>query len=262
MLTFFSQNVWNSNPCDFRIKLIRSLVSDFNADICMFQEFGPYSVRNAKEPLHILMSDEYIEACPDVSDKNYTPVFYKKDCFDVIDSGYLLYDGLNDADSKSVSWVVLKDKKNGNSFAVASTHFWWMAEKEEDFTQRLANVDQLKEVCDGIVAKHNVPVIVSGDFNNGKNSEQGEEPYKKMLSIGFKDVRLIADVTTDMMTHHKYPVQMPDDTFEKGEMPERNLDNIFVYGDFDVKAKMFDVLTSDKALTTSDHCPLIAKIEL
>ena len=261
MLTFYSQNVWNSNPCDFRIKLIRSLVSDFNADICMFQEFGPYSVRKANPPMHAIMSDAYVEACPDVSDKNYTPVFYKKGHFEVIANGYLLYDGLNDADSKSVSWIVLKDNKSGTSFAVASTHFWWMAEKEEDFAQRLANVDQLKEVCDGIIAKHNVPVIIGGDFNNGAFSEQGEEPYKKMLSLGFKDMRLISEKTTDCFTHHEYPVEMPDGTFTKGEMPERNLDNIFIYGDFDVKALSFDVITSDKALTSSDHCPLIGCIE-
>jgi len=261
MLTFYSQNVWNSNPCHFRTPIVRSLVSDFNADICMFQEFGPFSVRKGDKPLQNLMSDEYTEICPYISHKNYTPVFYKTDCFDLIDDGYLLYDGLNDADSKSVSWCVLKDKRNGVMFAVASTHFWWMFDNEEDFAQRLANVDQLRAVCDGIIAKHNVPVIIGGDFNNGAFSEQGEEPYKKMLSLGFRDMRLVSEKTTDCLTHHEYPVEMPDGTFTKGEMPERNLDNIFIYGDFDVKALSFDVITSDKALTSSDHCPLIGCIE-
>ena len=262
MLTFFSQNVWDSSPCHYRNELIRSLVSDFNADICMFQEFGPYTIRSGDKPLHILMSDEYVEACPDFSHKNCTPVFFKKDCFDVLDCDYMLFDGLNNWDTKSISWVVLKDKRSGSVFAVVSPHFWWMYEKQEDFKQRLANVDQLKEVCDGIIAKHNVPVIIGGDFNNGKNSVQGEEPYDKMLAVGFKDMRIVSEKTTDMYTHHAYPIELPDGTFTKGEIPIRNLDNIFVYGDFDVKAVSFDVITNDKALTSSDHCPLIGCIEI
>ena len=262
MLTFFSQNVWNHNPCEYRIGLIRSLIADCKADVCMFQECGPYSVRKGTNPIQKRMSDGYAENCSSVADKNYTPVFCKKERFAVLDEGYLLYDGLNDADSKSVSWVVLRDRADGSTFAAASTHFWWMAAREKDFEQRLANVDQLKAVCDGIVAKHGVPVIIGGDFNNGKNADQGDASYRKMLSLGFRDVRLIAASTTDTLTHHSDPVEMPDETFRKGELPVRTLDHLFVYGAFTGKAVSFSVLTSDEALASSDHCPLIAEIVL
>ena len=174
----------------------------------------------------------------------------------------MLYDGLNNVDSKSISWVILKDKKSGDEFAAVSTHFWWMYESEKDFEQRLANVDQLKDVCDKIIEKYNVPIVIGGDFNNGENSEQGDEPYKKMLSLGFRDLRLIAKNSTDMYTHHDYPIEMSDETFEKAVMPVRNLDNLLLYGDFNVNVDTFDVITSDKALTSSDHCPLIGYISL
>ena len=262
MLTIFCQNVWDSNPCHYRNQLIRSLVSDYNADICMFQEFGTNTTRTGNSPLQNLLSDEYTEGCAAAAQKNFTPVFYKSERFDLIDSGYTLYEGLNNVDSKSISWAVLNDKENGSSFVAVSTHFWWMYDSERDFKQRLENVDQLKSVCDEIIAKYNLPIIIGGDFNNGENSVQGEEPYKKMLSLGFKDLRLIAKKSTHMYTHHDYPIQMPDDTFEKAVMPVRNLDYIFVYGNFDVTVEEFDVITTDKALTSSDHCPLVGHIVL
>lgn len=262
MLTIYCQNVWNHTPASYRNKLIRSLAEDNNADICLFQEFGPETTRAARVPLDGLMNDVYQEACEEYNDRNYTPVFYKKDKFNFVDGGYFLYEGLNDANSKSVTWAVLEEKATATKFAVISTHFWWKFDSEKDNQQRLRNVEQLQEICDFIIEKHNVPVVVGGDLNNGKNSEQGEEPYEYMKQKGFMDTRLYADVTTDELTHHEYPILVENGDYVKGGMPERTLDYIFTYGNYDVKAKKFDVLTSDKALESSDHCPLIAEIEI
>lgn len=261
MITFYSQNVWNSFPTSYRNTLISSLISDFDADICVFQECGPKTTRSGEAPLPELLEDTYAEVCPDIADSNYTPVFYKKDKFDVPDSGYFLYDGLNDSNSKSVTWAVLKEKASSVRFAAVSTHFWWMSESEKDNEQRLKNVDQLYELCESVIKKYDVPVIIGGDFNNGKNAEQGDEPYKYMLQKGFCDIRLGADETTDEYTHHDYPILNEDGTFEKGALPKRNLDYIFTYGIYPVKAKKFDVITSQKALDSSDHCPLIGELE-
>ena len=261
MLTFYDQNVWNHNPSGYRNGLIREIVKDMNADVCAFQEFGPNSTRQGNPALDVLMLDEYNEVCPELRDVTYTALFYKKDRFDLIDSGHFLYDGLNDCNSKSVTWAVLEDKETKKRFAAMSTHFWWNFVSPEDFEQRLQNVDQIEALCKEVIAKHNVPVIIGGDFNNGKDSEQGDEPYQKMLKKGFRDIRLTADKTTDSYTHHDYPEEKEDGTWVTDAELVRTLDQIFTYGEYDIKALEFDVLASQIALDSSDHCPLIGKFE-
>ncbi len=260
MIKLYSHNVWNKAPTGWRNKIIRELISDFDADFCTFQECAPYTIRTGDAPLPSLMADCYVELMEELKDKNFTPVYYKRDKFSVLDSGYYLYTGLNDADSKSVSWGVFEDKETGEKIAVASTHFWWMFDSEKDNLQRLENVKELKELCEKIIKKHNVPVIIGGDFNNGFNADQGDEPYKKMLSEGFLDIRLTAKETTDMLTHHKEPLLKDDGTWENIDMPIRTIDNIFIYGE-GIKAENFNVLTSEKALVSSDHCPLLGCFE-
>jgi len=265
MITLYNHNIWNSNPAGYRNTLVRSLVADFDADVCTFQECGPRSCRIGDPSITALMEDVYAEAAPEFAGVNYTPVFYRKDRFHCIDSGYFVYEGLNDAQSKTVTWAVLEDKATARRYAFASTHFWWMFRGEEDTNQRIRNAMQLKEVCDSIIAKYHLPVIIGGDFNNGKNSPQVGIPYQKMLEMGFRDIRCLAEVSTDeeFTCRDSYPIQKEDGTFEKAPVPpEYCIDYIFVYGNDPVTVKQFHIETNDKALTASDHCPLIGKFDL
>lgn len=261
MICFYDQNIWNAAPTEYRNGLVRLLVDDFDADVCAFQECSPKTNRAGENPIDKLMSDKYTEVCPDKADKNFTPIFYKTEKFNLIDSGYILYDGLNDMNSKSVTWAVFEQKDSKDKFAAISTHFWWKCDSEADNEQRLNNVLQLKKICDSIVCQYDVPVIIGGDFNNGKKAEQGDMPYKSMLKNGFCDIRLCAKESTDEFTHHEYPILTDEGTYVDGAMPIRNLDNIFTYGTKAISVKKFDVITSQKALNSSDHCPLIGYFE-
>ncbi len=261
MLTVYSQNVWNHFPTSFRNNLIRTLIDDFDADLCAFQECGPETIRVGEASLPSLMRNDYDEVCPEYADRNFTPIFYKRDKFSITDSGYFLFDGMNDCDSKSVTWAVFLDKITGKSFGFVSTHFWWMFESEKDDLQRIENVRQLKEICDTLVEKYSVPVIVCGDINSGVNKPQGEGAYQEMLKKGFSDIRYTAEETTDAFTHHDYPEMNERGNYVKGTMPTGNLDYIFTYGKKKAKAKKFDVMTTQEALNSSDHCPLVAWFE-
>ena len=83
MITFYDQNIWNAVPAEYRNKIVRSLVEDFNPDVCAFQECGPERNRVGGAPIMDLMGDVYVEATPEFADRNYTPVLYKKDKFDL-----------------------------------------------------------------------------------------------------------------------------------------------------------------------------------
>ena len=258
----YCQNVWNFNPSEYRNTLIASLIGDFDADVCCFQECGPGTNRAGAAPLPKLLEATYSEVCPEFADRNYTGLFYKTEKYNLIDSGYFLYTGLNDANSKSVAWAVIEDKTTQKRVLVGSTHFWWMFRGEDDNLQRLQNVAELKAFCEKMTKEYNIPAIIGGDFNNGINSEQGEEPYNKMIQEGFCDVRHTAEETTDSFTHHEYPILNDEGIYVDGAMPERNLDYIFTYGDSEIKAKKFEILTTQKALDSSDHCPLLATFEI
>ncbi|MBQ9097678.1 MAG: hypothetical protein IJY55_04710 [Clostridia bacterium] len=265
MIKLYDQNVWNVLPIDNRSVLVRSMVEQFDADFCAFQECGPNTSRTGETPLPVLMSDKYAEVCPEKAGVNYTPVFYKKEKYNVLEADYHVYTGFNDVNSKTLTWGVFEDKETGEKIAIGSTHFWFKNESEIDNQQRIQNANELKEACDYIVAKYDIPVIVSGDFNNGRNAETGDAPYHYMIEQGFKDIRHIAEETTDGFTYHDYPVL--DE--EKGiyvnrpdALPFCDFDFIFIYGPDKIKAKKFEILTSEKALNSSDHCPLLGVFEI
>lgn len=265
MLLVYNHNIWNHNPTECRNTYVRELIEECDADVCTFQECGPHSSREGNAPIWKLMSDKYTEASIKTAPTSYTTLFFKTERFDLVEDGFLLYDGLNDSNSKSITWALLKEKESGKQFIIMSTHFWWMFEGQKDNQQRLQNVEQLQTLCDELIEKYNLPIIIGGDFNNGKNSLQGEEPYHTMLKKGFNDIRFSASISTDAHTccDENYPVLLEDgETYVKYEKPaDITIDYIFTYGENQPKALEFDVLVSDKACASSDHRPLIGCFE-
>ena len=260
-IRLFSHNIWNFDTYN-RNGLIAGLIRKYDSDVCHFQECSPRTSRAGETAIQKLLLPEYKEACAEYAHKNFTPVFYKKDRFLEIDSGYILFDGKNDADSKSVTWAVLEDKENGERIAVASTHFWWKYDNEEDDLQRVENARCVKKICSMIEEKYSLPVVVSGDLNCGTNSKQGSHGYDELVRLGMRDVRYIAKETTDMFTHHSYPILNDEGVFEKGVMPKVTLDHAFVSGEFPIEFLRFDVLTEQDALDSSDHCPLLVDFSI
>lgn len=261
MIVLYDQNIWNHLPAN-RNRLVRDLVTKFDADFCTFQECGPDTNRVGPEPMYDLMSDVYEEICKDKSDISYTAVFYKKDKYHVLDSGFHIYTGMNDCNSKTVTWGVFEDK-DSKKVAVISTHFWWMDEKKEDEEQRIQNAVELQQICRNILSKYNIPILIGGDLNNGKGTSLGDLPYRTMLQKGFVDIRLTADETTDSYTalDNCYPVLNENGVFvPNGSVPCVTIDYIFTYG-AEIKAKKFDVITTPEAMSSSDHCPLVAYFE-
>lgn len=259
-ITLYCQNVWNHRYGN-RNALINELVREYDADVCCFQECGPKTTRVGAQPIEDLLSDVYSEVYTEVGKLNYTPVFYKKEKFDCVECGYFLYEGKNDANSKSVTWAILRDKNTDLRFGVCSTHFWWKSDGEEDNIQRIANAKALADCVERLKTEYDVPVVACGDLNCGRHSSQGEDPYLA-LKERLLDAREKSPVTTDMLTHHSYPVEHEDGSYTEGEMPKRTLDHVFFTEHKNINCLSFDVDVTPKALSTSDHCPLIFKYEI
>lgn len=262
-ITFYGQNIWgnmaktecisNRNAC------IRDMIVAYDADICCFQECNPRTSRAGDTAIELLLKDIYEEVPTAVGKDNYTPVFYRRDRFFVVESGFTAYEGLNDSGSKSITWAVMEEKGSGVRFGICSTHFWWKSTGEVDNAQRLENAAVLLERIRDLEARYDIPVFATGDLNCGKLASQGEEPYL-WLKERLIDIRLYADETTDAFTHHPYPWRDANNVYHATLTPQKNiLDHFFVTENPNVQLHSFSVDNSAVSLTSSDHSPMIVR---
>lgn len=261
-ITMYDQNIWGNMAKDQRIAnrngLIKELIWEHEPDVCCFQECNPNTSRMGDTAIEKLIAERYTEVPTSAGVLDYTPVFYRTDRFDVVDSGYHCYAGKNDHNSKSITWAILSEKASGVRFGICSTHFWWKSDTDEDNQQRLQNADVLYDCMMGLRDKYDVPVFATGDLNCGAAASQGNAPYLS-LAERLLDARRVATVTNDKFTHHAYPVMDENGIYRNGGVPKRTLDHMFLTEHRNVRVDSFDVDHSQKALDTSDHCPLIVK---
>ncbi len=262
----YNQNIWGNfaaTECiGNRNQLICDLIFDYDADICGFQECNPATSRAQSVDIAKLLQPTYLEIPTDVGNDNFTPVFYRADRFTVVDSGWEKYAGKNDLNSKSITWCVLEEKISHRRLAYVSTHYWWMYDKEEDFIQRLENVDQVYALLQKIQKSYDVAVIMAGDLNCGENSCQGTAPIEKMKKLGLVNLADIAEKKEGHFTEHLYPIRGENDVYYGNFQPNHMLDFAFMLPNDRVCVREFIVDSSEKALSSSDHCPLKIQIEL
>ncbi len=265
-MRIYNQNIWGNMKPDQcianRNDLIRDLIRRYEPDVCCFQECNPKTSRAPEVSIAKKLSDVYEEAAIAFADCNFTPVFYHRERMRLLDSGWFLFDGKNDKNSKSVTWSLLQECATGQRVAVLSVHFWWKWESEEDTLQRRANAAQLTAFCNALGQEHSVPILVCGDLNSGVGAHQGEDAYREMLRLGMKDARSLAVSSTDLPTAHAYPVRNGEGQYVNGGEPFKTLDYVFCYGKLPTLVESFRVLTEQDALDSSDHCPLLVDLRL
>ena len=244
-VTLYNQNIWNSTPVN-RPSLIRDLILEWDADVCCMQECGPRTMRAGENPIGKLLEPRYAEVPTEVGDLNYTPIFYRKERFLLVDSGYILYEGKNDVNSKSITWAIFEETESKVQFGICSTHFWWKYDSEEDNQWRLANAARLFTCMEELRTRYDIPVIAGGDLNCGVASEQGEEPWR-WLCERLMDARAVAPETTDMLTHHAYPIKDENGLYVDADKPCRTLDHVFVTEHPCVRVDSFVIDDSKKA---------------
>lgn len=259
-LTLYDQNIWGNfsreNAVANRNSVIRRLIEAHNADVCCFQECNPKTSRNAENDISALLAPVYAEA-GNIAE-NFTPVYYRRERFELIEWGFHTFEGKNDLNSKSLTYAVLSEKVGGTRFGVISTHFWWESKSAEDDEQRVKNAETILEYVARLAEKFNIPIFAMGDLN----CYEGSDVYKTLCHKLY-DLRKIAAETTDTMTHHDYPIRGDDGLYRAANVkPVRTLDFIFANTQKSVLIERFSVDCSERALTSSDHCPLIAHISL
>ncbi len=176
----------------------------------------------------------------------YSPVFYLKDKYDVLDSGTFWLSETPDKPSfgwdavcrRVCSWAKLQDKKSGTTYVHINTHL--------DHRGALARTNGLQMILD-FAEKFDVPVVCTGDFN----FKEGCELYKQMTSGCLADSKYTAKDTMNNITFNAfYPI------IEKPEAPM-----IIDYVSFTkgVDVEKYRVITDrPDGKFPSDHYPVMA----
>ncbi len=183
----------------------------------------------------------------------FSPIFYKKDKFELIAKGtfwlsetpYKPSKGWDAALNRIVTWVQLKETDTGILFYVYNTHFDHIGDSARYESSRLI----LKKIQEETSAD---PVILMGDLNFTLNSKGYAEIISSENQKGLFDAQFIS--TTGHMGGN-----ITFNGFGESEEPGNKIDFIFVTENITVKRH--SVLAEKyKNRYPSDHYPVLAKI--
>lgn len=180
-----------------------------------------------------------------------SPVFYKKDKYEVLDSGTFWLSKTPNIPSRGwdamynrvCTYAVLRDKDTGFVYAHFNAHF--------DHVGVIARLESVSVVSDKISKICNTfPVVFTGDLND----YEGGDMYNRILETGLRDTKYIAETATGgNTTYHGY-----------SELVEKDapIDFIFV-NNMASSVKSYTVdKTQYNGIYASDHHPVIAQMTL
>ena len=245
-----SSNILFDKTLPDRLHLIADYYRASDADLIGMQE-----VNRVGTELFETLGDVYAPvALRHAEDKHcYTPILYRRDRFDLIESGSELYRSRG-TDTKSMAWAVVSDKNSDKKLAIINSHGSLIlksynleaTDAVEGELWRVDNVCQMLEKKDELREKYgsSLPVFVTGDFNTYAHRESIQN-MKKVLPDS-ADVAILSS-TAGINSFHRLPGRPCDEGTP--------IDFIFVTDDA-VKVLVHCIPTDEASVAISDHCPV------
>lgn len=249
---------WSGYNFDMRTKMQLELFATYAPDVIGCQEFT--SQARAGYFYEGLRNLGYNEVPVNKGSSNYTPLFYDPQRLTVVESGWLLYDGLNDSNSKSVTWAVFETTA-GKRFIGMSTHFYYTSDSAGN-TARVSEAEQLLDVISDIRSNPDyadLPLIMGGDLN----CRLGSAPLTVLSEGGLYSAWETAMEKNDLdgkHSHYNYDstygiymsVQVPTDNYAD------SIDHAYVSEGVTVNS--FKTLYNPYVMVASDHSPELVDI--
>ena len=255
-IRIMSSNIWScSQPTANRDDLLAEVYFKYRPLTIGIQECSP-EIRAEEKSLLDLCAPDYLELNPAPENiTNFTPILYNR-CLTVENSGWILFDGLNNLNSKSITWGLfsLKNKR----FIHINVHYYYET-NEQGAQARQQNSAQLLQLI-GQLQCYQAPVIVTGDFN----CEERSKPLQALLHNG---LTLASSINPQKVcSYHVFPQYDEEKNLFFGGSPlhpsytaEDSLDHIFLQN---AVCTRFVTVQDQEALDASDHCPIYADIEI
>jgi len=278
MLRLMSNNVWNR---DKNAPAWEERGEDCSAParaplfVRMYEETRP-DVIGMQEMTHLMTRELVLRLAAKglnyaVIWGNFTPIFYRPEKLDLLDTAYLLYPeeipgfegAFNDAKSKSALFAVFGEKESGKHLLFVTTHLWWKSGNpaRSSYQQgsdeaRACQVGMLLAKVRELQEKYACPAVVVGDFNTTCVSPA----VQKMLEAGFLPA---GEVATDYATgEHGYHKCDPSGWKPYEPRPAKEaIDHIFVSTAPALTVRRFDRPTPAYYAPASDHFPAFADVE-
>ena len=212
---------------------------DIMCDVIRFSNFDIFGAQEVchdqlQDMLQRLPSYGYIGVGRDdgATRGEYSPIFYQKSRFELLDSGTFwlsetpekVSKGWDAACRRVCSWGYFKDKRSKKRFWFFNTHM--------DHKGKVARVEGAKVVVAKIreMCGERANVILTGDFN----VKQGSAPYKTFVDSGFLvDAYDVAPV--------KFAPSGTFNSFKVGNCTDSRIDHVFISKSFN--AERYGVLT-------------------
>lgn len=255
-MRIMTSNIWGmyfGNPAAERIDAIESTLRKYDADVIGIQEMCPDWYKN---DLAGRLEDTYVFV--GAFKGNHSPLFFKREVFEIIDMGWIRYTGVEDI-SKSVTWAVLEKKADGKRIGVCNTHLWWKAGEEHELI-RENNAKQLLEAMNNIKEKYdNIPVVAFGDFN----SRADGKAMKYLNANGVLSAYDLAEEFSPISSYHGDPVRDENGIYRGVKTTNdktRSLDHIVAKKD-DLNIKVQKIVEDQEILDATDHSPVYIDFE-
>lgn len=253
-LRVMSYNVYVYDALPYsHAKRVNGIVSNITAcspDVFGLQEANP----DWMERLPALLPDyAFVGVGRDDGGKKgeYSPVFYKKDKYTLLDGGTFWFSDTPDVPSKTwlsaynriCSWCLLEDNATGFIFAVLNSHWDHLSIRSRN-NSALLLLEKAEEYAP------DVPVIITGDFN----CKAKTVAYASLIEGGFTDCMYTAPDTDSGATYHGY--------YKTNLSQELPIDHI-LFKTSNGRAESYRVIR-DKydGIYPSDHFPIVADVTL
>lgn len=232
-------------------------------DVIGLQEAKPKYLRGINP---ILGELGYTWVDTDAKETNCTSMYYRADQVTLIESGYHLFTGPNNSNTKSITWGVFRDRATQRLFAALTTHFMWgdpSYSKEVIAQTRISNATEYADVTDRILEKYpNIPLLGGGDMNC---SEEGT-PHGVLKERGLLNAWYEAARKNDFTSHIGYAAYDPAHQVytkwnESTDHPHAySIDHVYVTPNTEVGSCF--ILSDLYCRWTSDHLPILVDIVL
>lgn len=187
----------------------------------------------------------------DETDGEYSPVFYKTEKYDLVNSGTFWFSDTPDKPSTSwgtlyrriCSWAVLRDRETGFEFGVFNSHWDHISVASREKSALLL-AEKTEEYAP------DMPVIITGDFNCKTNTVA----YSSLIESGFLDSMYVAPDTMDIGTYHGYTKKTTE-----GVLP---IDHILFKDGYGYADSYRTITDKYDGIYPSDHFPIVSSLTL
>lgn len=232
-----------------RLPKITTVIRDYMPDSFGLQEADKWWVESvAAEMTEYNHIERYRDDGIELGESS--AIFYLKDKYDLVNSGHFWLSetpdkpsfGWDAACQRIATWVILKDKTTGFTYAHFNAHFDHVGAQAKANSVALISA-KIAEIAPDI------PVVLTGDFN----TSEGSSNYENLLKCGLKDTKYLAEKHDDCATYHD---------FNPFILSTKPIDFVFVNGYVSsVKSSKVDSRTVG-LIYPSDHFPIIVEMTL